>query len=124
MIQEKEKVLFIYLHYYPEGEGPDGELIEMVEREMMERSPNVKFDDIAELEGAKNTLKEAVLLPLLMPDFFRFLQGSTTSLERSSFIWASWNRKDSFSQSFSYSRKDYVFQCFSDNFRFKVERRI
>ena len=60
-----------YLHYYPEGEGPDGELIEMVEREMMERSPNVKFDDIAELEGAKNTLKEAVLLPLLMPDFFR-----------------------------------------------------
>ena len=60
-----------YLHYYPEGEGPDGELIEMVEREVMERSPNVRFEDIAELEGAKNTLKEAVLLPLLMPDFFR-----------------------------------------------------
>ena len=60
-----------YLHYYPNGEGPDGELIEMIEREVMERSPNVKFDDIAELEGAKNTLKEAVLLPLLMPDFFR-----------------------------------------------------
>jgi katanin p60 ATPase-containing subunit A1 len=37
----------------------------------MERSPNVRFEDIAELEGAKNTLKEAVLLPLLMPDFFR-----------------------------------------------------
>ena len=60
-----------YLHYYPEGEGPDGELIEMVEREVMEKNPNVKFEDIAELEGAKNTLKEAVLLPLLMPDFFR-----------------------------------------------------
>ena len=60
-----------FLHHYPEGEGPDGELIEMVEREVMERNPNVKFEDIAELEGAKNTLKEAVLLPLLMPDFFR-----------------------------------------------------
>ena len=60
-----------YLHYYPEGEGPDGELIEMVEREMMEKSPNVRFEDIAELEGAKSALKEAVLLPLLMPDFFR-----------------------------------------------------
>ena len=60
-----------YLHHYPEGEGLDGELIEMVEREVMEKNPNVKFEDIAELEGAKNTLKEAVLLPLLMPDFFR-----------------------------------------------------
>ena len=43
----------------------------MVEREVMEKNPNVKFEDLAELEGAKNTLKEAVLLPLLMPDFFR-----------------------------------------------------
>ena len=60
-----------YLKYYPEGDGPDGELIEMVEREMMDKSPNVRFEDIAELEGAKNALKEAVLLPLLMPDFFR-----------------------------------------------------
>ena len=59
------------LYHYPEGEGPDVELIEMVEREVMEKNPNVKFEDIAELEGAKNTLKEAVLLPLLMPDFFR-----------------------------------------------------
>jgi katanin p60 ATPase-containing subunit A1 len=46
----------------------------MVERDVMERNPNVKFEDIAELEGAKNTLKEAVLLPLLMPDFFRGLR--------------------------------------------------
>jgi len=62
------------LHHYPEGEGPDVELIEMVERDVMEKNPNVKFEDIAELEGAKNTLKEAVLLPLLMPDFFRGLR--------------------------------------------------
>ena len=59
------------LYQYPEGVGPDVELIEMVEREVLEKNPNTKFEDIAELEGAKNTLKEAVLLPLLMPDFFR-----------------------------------------------------
>ena len=63
-----------FLYHYPEGEGPDAELIEMVERDVMEKNPNVKFEDIAELEGAKNTLKEAVLLPLLMPDFFRGLR--------------------------------------------------
>jgi len=31
----------------------------------------VTFDDIAELIEAKTVLKEAVLLPLLMPDFFK-----------------------------------------------------
>ena len=60
-----------YLDRYPEGTGPDGELIEMIEREVVETNPNIKFDDIAELDAAKATLKEAVLLPLLMPDFFR-----------------------------------------------------
>jgi SpoVK/Ycf46/Vps4 family AAA+-type ATPase len=31
----------------------------------------VTFNDIAELNEAKTVLKEAVLLPLLMPDFFK-----------------------------------------------------
>ena len=57
---------------YPEdnGNGPDTELIEMVEREVVEMNPNVNFEDIAELESAKRALTEAVVLPLLMPDFF------------------------------------------------------
>ena len=57
---------------YPEeeGNGPDTELIEMVEREVVDMNPNVSFDDIAELETAKRALIEAVVLPLLMPDFF------------------------------------------------------
>lgn len=58
------------LHFYPDGVGPDVELIEMIEKEVVESNPNVKFEDIAELEQAKKTLQEAVLLPLLMPDFF------------------------------------------------------
>ena len=60
------------LHRYPEDEGygPDTDLIEMVEREVVDMNPNVNFDDIAELETAKRALTEAVVLPLLMPDFF------------------------------------------------------
>ena len=60
------------LNRYPEdqGYGPDTDLIEMVEREVVDMNPNVSFDDIAELENAKRALTEAVVLPLLMPDFF------------------------------------------------------
>ena len=55
---------------YPDGAGPDTELITMLERDVVDKNPNVNFDDIAELTEAKNTLKEAVLLPLLMPEYF------------------------------------------------------
>ncbi|BDA48118.1 Vacuolar protein sorting-associated protein 4B [Coccomyxa sp. Obi] len=36
---------------------------------MVER-PNVKWDDVAGLEGAKDSLKEAVILPVKFPQFF------------------------------------------------------
>jgi katanin p60 ATPase-containing subunit A1 len=75
------KILFIiiiyncfspfYQHYYPDGDGPDGNLIETLEGEVVDKNPSVSFDDIAELDSAKNILKEAVLLPILMPDFFK-----------------------------------------------------
>lgn len=55
---------------YPEGSGPDQNLIEMLEREVLDKSPNIHFDDIAELDTAKGLLQEAVLLPLKMPQFF------------------------------------------------------
>lgn len=42
----------------------------MLEKEVVDQNPNVKFEDIAELDNAKGVLKEAVLLPLLMPEFF------------------------------------------------------
>ena len=67
--KESNKSAFL-LHCYPEsgGVGPDTELIEMMEREVVDQNPNIKFEDIAELDNAKNLLKEAVLLPLLIPD--------------------------------------------------------
>ncbi|MCQ2820837.1 MAG: hypothetical protein MJ252_26560 [archaeon] len=58
-------------HCYPNGEGPDSELIEMLEREVVDTNPRITFDDIAELDKAKKVLKEAVLLPLIIPDYFK-----------------------------------------------------
>ena len=61
-----------YLEFlYPDGKGPDSELIEMLEREVVDTDPHVQFDDIAELEQAKQAIKEAVLLPLVVPGFFK-----------------------------------------------------
>ena len=42
----------------------------MLERDVIDKKPNVTFDEIAELNSAKSALKEAILLPLLMPDVF------------------------------------------------------
>lgn len=43
----------------------------MLERDVVEKNPNVSFDDIAELDEAKKVLSEAVLLPILMPGYFK-----------------------------------------------------
>jgi katanin p60 ATPase-containing subunit A1 len=59
------------LHHYPDGVGPDTELIEMLERDVVDTNPHVSFDDIADLDEAKNILKECVLFPILFPNFFK-----------------------------------------------------
>jgi katanin p60 ATPase-containing subunit A1 len=43
----------------------------MLEDEVVEKNPNVSFEDIASLESAKKTLQEAIFLPLLIPEFFQ-----------------------------------------------------
>jgi katanin p60 ATPase-containing subunit A1 len=43
----------------------------MLERDVIDKNPNVSFDDIAELVDCKKALKEAVLLPLLIPQYFK-----------------------------------------------------
>lgn len=58
------------LQRYPDGNGPDTNLIEMLEREVMDAKPKISFDDIADLDTAKGLLQESVLLPLKMPQFF------------------------------------------------------
>ncbi|KAF8567035.1 hypothetical protein P879_09963 [Paragonimus westermani] len=43
----------------------------MLERDIVQRNPNVRWDDIAELDDAKRLLKEAVVLPMVLPNFFK-----------------------------------------------------
>ncbi|XP_070567556.1 katanin p60 ATPase-containing subunit A1-like isoform X1 [Ptychodera flava] len=51
--------------------GYDKDLVENLERDIVQRNPNVHWDDIAGLGEAKRLLEEAVVLPLIMPDFFK-----------------------------------------------------
>ncbi|XP_038134025.1 katanin p60 ATPase-containing subunit A1 [Cyprinodon tularosa] len=54
-----------------DGTGYDKDLVEALERDIISQNPNVKWDDIADLEDAKKLLKEAVVLPMWMPAFFK-----------------------------------------------------
>ncbi|XP_059481351.1 katanin p60 ATPase-containing subunit A-like 1 [Neocloeon triangulifer] len=51
--------------------GYDRELVEMLERDIVQKDPNIHWDDIADLHQAKRLLEEAVVLPMWMPDFFK-----------------------------------------------------
>lgn len=50
--------------------GFDLKLIEFIESEILNSSPNVNWEDIAGLEFAKKTIKEIIIWPLLRPDIF------------------------------------------------------
>ncbi|XP_075059356.1 katanin p60 ATPase-containing subunit A1 isoform X2 [Mixophyes fleayi] len=54
-----------------DGTGYDKDLVEALERDIITQNPNVRWDDIADLEDAKKLLKEAVVLPMWMPEFFK-----------------------------------------------------
>ena len=43
----------------------------MLERDLLDKNPRVNFEDIADLSETKKLLQEAVLLPILMPEYFR-----------------------------------------------------
>eukprot|EP00794_Sanderia_malayensis_P000192 gene192-806_t len=50
--------------------GYDKDLVESLERDIVQKNPNVHWEDIADLHEAKKLLQEAVVLPLWMPEFF------------------------------------------------------
>ncbi|KAF1883702.1 hypothetical protein Lal_00012619 [Lupinus albus] len=63
--------------YGPDGELPEKlrnlepRLIEHISNEIMDRDPNVRWDDIAGLDHAKKCVTEMVIWPLLRPDIFK-----------------------------------------------------
>ena len=69
--KEKKEPTTYHEYVYPDGPGPDTELINMLERDVVDKNPGVNFDDIADLDDTKKLLQEAVLLPILMPEYFR-----------------------------------------------------
>ena len=54
-------------------EGPDGDLAAMLERDVLDSTPGVRWDDVAGLSEAKRLLEEAVVLPLWMPEYFQVI---------------------------------------------------
>ncbi|GAV60977.1 AAA domain-containing protein/Vps4_C domain-containing protein [Cephalotus follicularis] len=52
-------------------EGPDPDLAAMLERDVLETTPGVRWEDVAGLTEAKRLLEEAVVLPLWMPEYFQ-----------------------------------------------------
>lgn len=55
-------------------EGPDSDLAAMLERDVLDSTPGVTWDDVAGLTEAKRLLEEAVVLPLWMPEYFQVFQ--------------------------------------------------
>ncbi|XP_018334050.1 katanin p60 ATPase-containing subunit A-like 1 isoform X2 [Agrilus planipennis] len=54
-----------------ECHGMERELVEILERDIVQKNPNIRWDDIADLHEAKRLLEEAVVLPMWMPEFFK-----------------------------------------------------
>lgn len=54
-----------------ECHGLERDLADMLERDIVQKNPNIKWDDIADLHEAKRLLEEAVVLPMWMPEYFK-----------------------------------------------------
>jgi hypothetical protein len=54
--KEKAEAKTYAEHVYPDGIGPDTDLINMIERDALLKNPGVAFDDIAELDETKKLL--------------------------------------------------------------------
>lgn len=53
------------------GDEQTKKLQESINKAIVVEKPNVKWEDIAGLEGAKEALKEAVILPIKFPHLFK-----------------------------------------------------
>lgn len=51
--------------------GFDIHLVETLEKEILQKNPNVQWNDVAGSTEAKAILQEAMVLPTIMPNFFK-----------------------------------------------------
>lgn len=62
------------------ADGSDPKLVEMINSVIVDRSPSVKWEDIAGLEKAKQALLEMVILPTKRKDLFTGLRKPARGL--------------------------------------------
>lgn len=76
----------------------DPRMVELIENEIMEKSPNINWNDIAGLEFAKKTINEIIIWPMLRPDIFKGIRApprvllSFLSYLGCAIFWTSRNR--------------------------------
>lgn len=51
--------------------GYELHLVETLERDILQKNPDVRWKDVVGLDDAKSVLQEAMVLPLMMPDYFK-----------------------------------------------------
>lgn len=51
--------------------GYELHLVETLERDILQKNPAVRWKDVIGLDDAKSVLQEAMVLPLVMPDYFK-----------------------------------------------------
>lgn len=51
--------------------GYETHLVESLEKDILQRNPSIQWSDVAGLNEAKAILQEAVVLPIIMPEFFK-----------------------------------------------------
>lgn len=51
--------------------GYEPHLVESLEKDILQRDPSIQWNDVAGLNEAKAILQEAVVLPVIMPEFFK-----------------------------------------------------
>ncbi|XP_059049690.1 katanin p60 ATPase-containing subunit A1-like isoform X2 [Achroia grisella] len=63
-IPEKDEKVF-------DTAGYELHLVETLERDILQKNPDVRWKDVIGLDDAKSVLQEAMVLPLVMPDYFK-----------------------------------------------------
>lgn len=60
--------------------GLDPKLVEMIENDIVDRSPKISWKDIAGLQFAKKTIYEIIVWPMMRPDIFNGLRAPPKGL--------------------------------------------